>query len=141
MARPLGEGVLVSGQIRAEDVAGFAARGVTRIVNNRPDGEEAGQPPGAEIEAAARAAGIDYAFIPIAGGFSGAQVAAMDAALANAAGDVLALLQIRDALDLSLGAGPRRAGRRSGRADRAGRAGRLRPGPDPALALGSGRRC
>jgi uncharacterized protein (TIGR01244 family) len=89
MARPLGKGVLVSGQIRAEDVTDFAARGVTRIVNNRPDGEEAGQPAGAEIEAAARAAGIDYAFIPIAGGFSHAQVAALDAALADAEGDVL----------------------------------------------------
>jgi uncharacterized protein (TIGR01244 family) len=89
MARLLGKGVLVSGQIRAEDVAGFAARGVTRIVNNRPDGEEKDQPPGAGIEAAARAAGIDYAFIPVAGGFSGAQVAAMDAALADAAGEVL----------------------------------------------------
>src|SRR5690348_8233690 len=89
MARPLGNGVLVAGQIQAADVAGFAARGVKRIVNNRPDGEEAGQPPGAEIEAAARAAGIDYAFIPVAGGFSPAQVAAMGASLANAEGDVL----------------------------------------------------
>jgi uncharacterized protein (TIGR01244 family) len=89
MAQPLGDGVLVSGQIAPEDVAGFAVRGVTRIVNNRPDGEEAGQPTGAEIEAAARAVGVDYAFIPVAGGVSDAQVAAMGTALADAGGDVL----------------------------------------------------
>ena len=89
MARPLGDGVLVSGQIAPADIAGFAAAGVTRIVNNRPDGEEAGQSAGAEIEAAARASGLDYAFIPIAGGFSEAQVDAMAVALADAEGDVL----------------------------------------------------
>src|SRR5436305_5480409 len=89
MAQMLGDGVLVSGQIAPEDVADFAARGVTRIVNNRPDGEEACQPSGAEIEAAARAAGIDYAFIPVAGGISDAQVGAMGTALADAEGDIL----------------------------------------------------
>jgi uncharacterized protein (TIGR01244 family) len=89
MPRPLGETVLVSGQIRADDVAMFAASGVTAIVNNRPDGEEADQPPGAEIEAAARAAGLDYIHIPVADGFSDEKVAAMGEALAKAQGNVL----------------------------------------------------
>jgi uncharacterized protein (TIGR01244 family) len=89
MARPLSETVLVAGQIRPDEVALFAARGVTTIVNNPPDGEEAGQPAGAEIEAAAKAAGLDYLHIPVAGGFSDEQVAAMGAALAEARGDVL----------------------------------------------------
>jgi uncharacterized protein (TIGR01244 family) len=89
MSRSLGEAVLVAGQIRTEDVAGFAARGVTIIVNNRPDGEEAGQPTGAEIEAAAKAAGLDYAFIPIVHAFSDEKVAAMADVLAKAEGDVL----------------------------------------------------
>jgi uncharacterized protein (TIGR01244 family) len=89
MTRPLSETVFVAGQIRAEEVAGFAASGVTIIVNNRPDGEEADQPAGAEIEAAARAAGLDYAFIPIVDAFSDDKVAAMAAALANAEGNVL----------------------------------------------------
>ena len=89
MARQLGETVLVSGQIQARDVALFAASGVTIIVNNRPDGEEAGQPAGAEIEAAARAAGLDYAHIPISGALSDDKVAAMGEALANAEGNVL----------------------------------------------------
>jgi uncharacterized protein (TIGR01244 family) len=89
MAKPLGEGVLVSGQIATEEVAGFAAQGVSLIVNNRPDGEAAGQPAGAEIEAAARAAGLDYVHIPIAGGFSDRDVAAMAEALAGAEGKAL----------------------------------------------------
>ena len=56
----------MAGQILPEDVPDVAARGIRLIVNNRPDGEEAGQPAGAEIEAAAAAAGIGYRFIPIA---------------------------------------------------------------------------
>jgi uncharacterized protein (TIGR01244 family) len=89
MARPLGDTVLVSGQIRPEDMAGFAAHGVTTIVNNRPDGEEAGQPTGAEVEEAARAAGLDYVHIPISDGFSDEKIAAMDSALASADGAAL----------------------------------------------------
>jgi uncharacterized protein (TIGR01244 family) len=89
MSRPLSETVWVSGQIQADDIAIFAARGVTIIVNNRPDGEEAGQPPGAEIEAAARAAGLDYVHIPISDSLSDEKVAAMGEALANAEGNAL----------------------------------------------------
>src|SRR4051812_48334427 len=89
MARPLSETVLVSGQIRPADVAELAAHGVTIIVNNRPDGEEADQPAGAEIEAAARAAGLDYVHIPIAGAFPAEKIAALGATLASAEGNVL----------------------------------------------------
>ncbi len=60
------------------------------IVNNRPDGEEPGQPAGAEIEAAARAAGIAYRHIPVAAGFSPEQVEAMNEALGASDGAVLA---------------------------------------------------
>jgi uncharacterized protein (TIGR01244 family) len=87
--QPLSETVFVAGQIQPGDVAEFAARGVTIIVNNRPDGEEAGQPAGAEIEAAARAAGVDYAHIPVAETFSKEKVAALGEALAKAEGNVL----------------------------------------------------
>ena len=90
MFRLLDERTLVAGQIRPEDVAEAAASGVTLIVNNRPDGEEAGQPSGAEIEEAARAAGLDYRHIPVVGGFSAEQVGAMAQALAAADGKVLA---------------------------------------------------
>lgn len=81
---------LVSGQIAPEDMPAIAALGVTTIVNNRPDGEEPGQPSAAEVEAAARAAGLSCRHIPIAGGFSAARVAEMADALEASEGEVLA---------------------------------------------------
>jgi uncharacterized protein (TIGR01244 family) len=85
--RQLDSTTFVSGQIAPEEIA---ALGVTLIVNNRPDGEEPGQPDSATIEAAARAAGVDYRHIPVAGGISQPQVAQMVDALAQAEGPVLA---------------------------------------------------
>lgn len=73
--------VFVAGQIQPHDIEAIAAAGVRAIVNNRPDGEEAGQPASSDIEAAARAAGLEYRQIPVAGGFSQAQVDAMAQAL------------------------------------------------------------
>jgi uncharacterized protein (TIGR01244 family) len=75
-------------QLEVGDVDEAAAAGIRLIVNNRPDGEEAGQPSSAEIEAAVRAAGLDYRHIPIAGGFPPEQVEAMAQALEQ--GPVLA---------------------------------------------------
>ena len=47
-----------------------AAAGFRSVVNNRPDFEGGpDQPSNAAIEAAARAAGLEYAFLPVAGGF------------------------------------------------------------------------
>jgi uncharacterized protein (TIGR01244 family) len=69
------------GQISCTDIPALAAAGVRLIVNNRPDGEEFGQPSSAELEAAACAAGLDYRHIPVAGGFPAAQVEAMAEAL------------------------------------------------------------
>ncbi len=57
--------VAVSEQISAADVAEIAAAGYRVLINNRPDGEAPGQPPSSEIEAAARAAGIDYHYLPV----------------------------------------------------------------------------
>lgn len=79
--KQLDEAMWVAGQIGPEDLPGLAARGVTSIVNNRPDGEEPGQPTSAAIEAAAAAAQIVYAHVPVAGGFAADQVEAMAAAL------------------------------------------------------------
>ena len=42
MIRQLDDRTLVSGQIAPHEVAGLAAQGITVLVNNRPDGEEAG---------------------------------------------------------------------------------------------------
>lgn len=80
----------VSPQISTADVAAAAAQGFTLIVNNRPDGEAPGQPTGAEIEAAARAAGLDYVAVPVVGRPGPSQVAAMREAVADANGKALA---------------------------------------------------
>jgi uncharacterized protein (TIGR01244 family) len=84
--RRLDEQVSVAGQVLPSQMAELAATGVTMIVNNRPDGEEPGQPDAAAVEAAARAAGLGYRHIPIAGGFNGDDVIAMAGAM-DAAGD------------------------------------------------------
>src|SRR5690349_7292716 len=68
-------------QIHPAEIPSFAAAGIRLIVNNRPDGEEPGQPCSAGIEAAARAAGLDYRHIPIAGGFPMERIEAMAGAL------------------------------------------------------------
>jgi uncharacterized protein (TIGR01244 family) len=68
-------------QLKPADIPSVGASGIRLVVNNRPDGEEPGQPTSAEIESAARAAGLDYRHIPIAGGFPAAQVEAMAEAL------------------------------------------------------------
>ena len=80
-----------SPQIGLADVAEAQARGMTLIVNNRPEGEADDQVPGAEIEATARAAGLDYVAIPVGhAGFSEEQVQALADALAQTSGPVLA---------------------------------------------------
>jgi uncharacterized protein (TIGR01244 family) len=81
----------VAPQITVADVAAAQAQGIVLIINNRPDGEEPDAPQGAQIEAAARAAGIGYVAIPVThAGFSQPQVDAMLAALDTAEGPVLA---------------------------------------------------
>lgn len=91
MFRQLTDSVFVSPQIDPAQVAEAAKAGFVLIVNNRPEDEADDQTPGAEIEAAARAAGMDYIAIPVThAGFSEAQVAAMARALEQARGPVLA---------------------------------------------------
>jgi uncharacterized protein (TIGR01244 family) len=81
MIRQLDDKVMVSGQLAPHEVAGLAEQGVTMLVNNRPDGEEQGQPLAGEIEAAAEAAGISYRFVPIIRGIGPADIEAMQEAL------------------------------------------------------------
>ena len=86
MIRKLDDRIWVSGQLASHEVAGLAQSGVTMLVNNRPDGEDAGQPRAAEIEAAAEQAGIAYRFVPIVRGIGPADVESMQEAM-RAAGD------------------------------------------------------
>jgi len=91
MFRKLSDSVYASPQIGLGQVAEAASRGIAMIINNRPEGEADDQTPGAEIEAAARAAGLDYVAIPVThAGFSESQVTAMSEALQAAKGPVLA---------------------------------------------------
>ena len=55
----------VAGQISADMVAEIAAAGYQVLLNNRPDGEENGQPSSAEIAVAAEAEGLEYHHIPV----------------------------------------------------------------------------
>jgi uncharacterized protein (TIGR01244 family) len=89
--RTVNERVSVAPQITPDDVAALKEAGFVAIVNNRPDDEEPGQPSGAAIRAAAEAAGMAYAEIPVThAGFSHPQIDAMTAALTAADGPVLA---------------------------------------------------
>ncbi|MBB4099636.1 TIGR01244 family sulfur transferase [Sphingomonas kyeonggiensis] len=89
--RRVDDSISVAPQIAAEDMGFLAEQGFSFVINNRPDEEESGQPEGESIRAAAEAAGLGYAAIPVThAGFSSAQVEAMAAALAEANGPVLA---------------------------------------------------
>jgi uncharacterized protein (TIGR01244 family) len=91
MFRQLTDHILVAPQIDVSAVTAAREEGVTLIVNNRPDDESPDQTSGADIEAAARAAGMDYVAIPVThSGFSQPQVDAMVAALNGAEGKILA---------------------------------------------------
>ena len=86
MTRQLDALMLVSGQIVPDQIPELQRQGVTMIVNNRPDGEDPGQPLAADIEQAARQAGVDYRYVPIARGIGPSDVEAMQEAL-RACGD------------------------------------------------------
>ena len=87
----LTDAIFVAPQISVEAVAAAAPLGISLIINNRPEGESPDQTPGADIEAAARAAGMNYVAIPVGhGGFSQTQVDAMLTALEGAEGKTLA---------------------------------------------------
>ncbi len=91
MFRKLSDSISASPQIGVAEVAEAKAQGFALIVNNRPEDESDDQTPGAEIESAAKAAGLDYCAIPIThAGFSEGQVKAMAKALGEAKGPVLA---------------------------------------------------
>jgi uncharacterized protein (TIGR01244 family) len=89
MIRQLDDKVMVSSQLAPHEVAGLAEQGITVLVNNRPDGEEDGQPLAGEIEDAAAIAGIDYRFVPIIRGIGPADVEEMQKALRAAEGGKL----------------------------------------------------
>jgi uncharacterized protein (TIGR01244 family) len=64
--QPMSADVAVAGQLNPAAMAEAAAAGFRSIVNNRPDFEGGPtQPTSASVEAAARAAGLAYAWLPV----------------------------------------------------------------------------
>lgn len=67
--RPILDWFSVGAQLLPDDVSAAAQQGYRAIINNRPDGEAGPeQPSSAAIAAAAEAAGLAYAHLPIATG-------------------------------------------------------------------------
>lgn len=91
MIRQLDDKTLVASQLAPEDVPSLKDQGVTILVNNRPDNEDPGQPLSTDMEAAARAAGLEYRHIPIRYGIGPSDVESMrDAMAATGEGKLLA---------------------------------------------------
>lgn len=64
--KKLTSNLAVAPQIRPEDLPGLARAGFRTVINNRPDNEDGDQPDSAELEKAARAAGMTYYHQPVA---------------------------------------------------------------------------
>ncbi len=74
--------VCVAPQLSPAAMADAAAAGFRSVINNRPDFEHGpDQPTSAAIEAAALAAGLQYAHLPVAGGYQSPDEIARFAAL------------------------------------------------------------
>ena len=113
--RRVTDSLSVSPQIAVDDLDRAAGEGFVLVINNRPDDEEPGQPSSAQIEAAARAAGLDYLHVPVRGGPTPDQVETVRRAVEGAEGPVLAFCRsgTRSIVTWSLGQAA------SGAADRA----------------------
>lgn len=61
----------VSAQVDPDDLQSLADAGFRSIISNRPDDEDPGQPDWSEIEAAAKAVGLEARHIPVIPGAIG----------------------------------------------------------------------
>lgn len=66
--RQLEENFFVSSQVSRASLQEAARLGITRLINNRPDFEEAGQPTHEEVSAWASELGLEYYFVPVVPG-------------------------------------------------------------------------
>jgi uncharacterized protein (TIGR01244 family) len=90
--KKINENISVAPQIMPDDMTAAAAQGFRTIVNNRPDGEGgAGQPASVVVEAAAKAAGLNYIYLPVVSGqITESNISDFQKALAGAEKPVLA---------------------------------------------------
>ncbi len=103
----------VAPQIEPADVARARAQGFVKLINNRPDGEVPGQPSSAQMEAAARAAGLDYVHIPFVGRPTLEQAEAVAREAEAAGGPVLAFCRSGTRSITAWSLGQAQAGRRA----------------------------
>ena len=90
--RQIADTVCVAPQLDADAMAELARLGFKSVINNRPDFEHGpDQPTSAAVEAAARAAGLEYRHLPVDGGWqSPEEIAAMAQLLKDLPPPVLA---------------------------------------------------
>lgn len=89
--KQISDKLYVGPQLTAEDIGRAKSQGFTGIINNRPDGEEPGQPSAGENRSVAEGAQLAYTHIPVtAGQISESQVRTFQEALSQAKGSVLA---------------------------------------------------
>jgi uncharacterized protein (TIGR01244 family) len=80
--QPIAQDVYAAPQLTPEAMAAAAEAGFKAVLNNRPDMEGGPeQPTSAAIEAAAVAAGLQYAYLPVKGGYQSPEEIAQCAAL------------------------------------------------------------
>ncbi|MGE5453264.1 MAG: TIGR01244 family sulfur transferase [Acidobacteriota bacterium] len=80
--QPIAQDVFAAPQLTPEAMASAAEAGFKAVINNRPDMEGGPeQPTSAAIEAAAKAAGLAYAYLPVQGGYQSPEEIAQCAAL------------------------------------------------------------
>lgn len=80
--QPIAQDVYAAPQLTPEAMAAAAEAGFKAVLNNRPDMEGGPeQPTSAAIEAAAVAVGLQYAYLPVKGGYQSPEEIAQCAAL------------------------------------------------------------
>ena len=75
--------VFVAGQLLAAQMQALAEQGVMSFINNRPDMEGPMQPLSEDLEKIAQELGVDYAYIPMAGGLTPGLIDATQTAFDN----------------------------------------------------------
>ncbi len=89
--RRVADDFFVAPQLAADDFAAAATAGIRTVINNRPDGEAPDQLDDAEARELAKAAGLNYAFVPVVtGGIGPEALGAFAEALAEHPGPYLA---------------------------------------------------